>query len=73
MALVTDKSNPDVKIIMNKLKPVHYIRNLVKYVKYCLKPNEILTDKVLYSVILIKPTPCRKVLESRNGHPRFQD
>ena len=28
---------------------------------------------MLYSVILIKPTPCRKVLQSQQGHSGFQD
>ena len=28
---------------------------------------------MLYSVILIKPTPCRKVLQSRHEHSGFQD
>ena len=28
---------------------------------------------MFYSVILIKPTPCRKVLQTQHGHSSFQD
>ena len=31
------------------------------------------SDKMLYSVILIKPTPWRKVLQSQHGNSGFQD
>ena len=31
------------------------------------------TDKILSSVILIKPTPCRKVLQSGHRQSGFQD
>ena len=33
----------------------------------------ITTDKILYSVILIKPTPCRKVLQNGHRQSGFQD
>ena len=29
------------------------------------------TDKILYSVILLKPTPFREVLQGRQGHSGF--
>ena len=58
--------------INKKLYIIYQKRNIVKYVKYCQKPNDkVLTDKILYSVILIKPTPCRKVFQSRHGDSGF--
>ena len=37
------------------------------------KNDKVLIDKILYSVISLKPTPCRKVLQSQHGHSGFQE
>ena len=44
------------------------MQNLVKN-----QNDKVLTNKVLYSVILINPTHCRKVLQNQHGHSGHTD